>query len=236
MAPPFAWLLVCAAHTAGVSQGTVVVGRDADANDAVTVDVELVFARGDAALLGESPVVVRAGPAVCPGTVVVEDVEEDGRALRLGARCPGGSVGDGVELDVGGLQKLPETHRLLLKILDDGGDRATMLWAQGTTATLSVRHPHAPGWPLALVAAALLLTVIGARRPLGALGATAALAGAGAGLTAFLQPPGAPGTIPVVGAVAVAVLSLLVSPAPRLRLVALPLGALLWWLLAPLLA
>lgn len=234
MALPFAWLLVCAAHTAGVSQGTVVVGRDADADNAVTVDVELVFARADAALIGDSPLVVRAGPAVCPGAIVAEDVEEDGRALRLGARCPGGSVGD-VELEVGGLQKLPETHRLLLKILDDGGDRATMLWAQATTATLSVRHPHTPGWPLGLVAAALLLTLIGARRPLGALGTTAALAGAGAALTAFLQPPGAPGTIPVVGAVAVAVLSLLVSPASRIRLAALPLGGLLWWLLWPLL-
>jgi|GEM_PF-1500117 len=234
MALPFAWLLVCAAHTAGVSQGTVVVGRDADADDTVTVDVELVFARGDAALLGESPVVVRAGEAICPGTVVAEDVEEDGRALRLGARCPGGGVGE-VELEVGGLQKLPETHRLLLKILDDGGDRATMLWAQGTTATLSVRHPHAPGWPLALVTAALLLTLIGARRPLGALGATAVLAMAGAGVTAAMGPPGAPGSVLVVGVVGATALSLLVSPAPRLRLVALALGALLAWLLAPLL-
>ena len=238
--PTLTLLLVCAGHTVGVSQGTVVVSHDGDNDDddddVVTVAVELVLARPDAARVGPEPARVRAGGVPCPVTTQADDVEDDGRALRLDAHCPLSALRSGadVEVEVGGLLALPAEHRLVLKVVDDAGERATMLWSEANTVTLSVRHPQVVRWPTLLAALALLVTLWGARRPLGALLATATVSMAGIVVTALLGPPGAPHDALVVVVTAGALLALLASPPPRVRLVALAIGALLGWLVAPL--
>jgi hypothetical protein len=236
--PTLTLLLVCAGHTVGVSQGTVVVSHDGDNDDddGVNVAVELVLARPDAARVGPEPARVRAGGVPCPVTTQADDVEDDGRAVRLDAHCPHDALRSGADVvvEVGGLQALPAEHRLLLKVIDDAGERATMLWSEANTVTLSVRHRQVVRWPTMVASLALLLTLWGARRPLGALLATATLSMAGVVITALLGPPGAPHDALVVVVTGGALLALLVSPPPRVRLVALPIGALLWWLVAPL--
>lgn len=106
------WLCVGAllvpAHQAGISRGTWTL-------DGRTVEAELVWQRGEAALVAPTlpgAIVVTAEGAPCPG-VRLEDtpVEEDGHAWRLRFSCPReGRVT--VELDAM-LAPLPAGHRHL---------------------------------------------------------------------------------------------------------------------------
>jgi hypothetical protein len=218
-----AWLL---GHVPGISQGHVVV--DAAGED-VRVEVDVVFARIDAARLAEPLLTVSAGSSPCHhGPVVAEDVEGDGRALRVEARCP--DDGD-IIVDLAGLATLPPTHRLALRAIDDAGLRDTVLSPDGTVLVLP--RPHGTTPPSAGVIAlglAVLAVAGGARRPR-ALAGTAAWAAIGGGVTLLLRPLIGPAPDAVVVEVvqfvvaALAVLGVALDPSPRARPSAFALGA-----------
>lgn len=219
------------AHVPGLSQGDVVVDV---VGDAVTVELDVVFARADAARLPERFVVVTAGGAVCSsGVVLGDDVEGDGRALRVQAHCDGD--GDLV-VDVVGLRALSPDHRLALRVVDDGGTHDFVLSPASSRATLPrPRHPRWPGSSVVVLAVAGVVTAFGARRPR-ALSSTLGLAliglGAGLLLRSFAVAPVDGATGAAVAAVvrvivaALAVMGVVVDPAPRARVSALALAAL----------
>ncbi len=215
------------AHVPGLSQGDVVVDG---AGDDVGVEVDVVFARGDAARLLDPFVVVTAGGDACAHDPVDGAfVEGDGRALRLQAHCRG--AGDLV-VDVVGLRALPPEHRMALRVVDDGGTHDFLLSPEATQATLprasAARMPSRSA--LSIVVGALVVAV-GARRTRAFVTTLGyALVGVGVGLlvrslSGVVADADVVAVVRVVAA-ALAVVGVVVDPAPRARIAALALAAL----------